>query len=156
MTAFTDLIQGLSKELGYEIDVIDNACAVGTEDVSILLMGVANDQEDFLAMTSQIGTPPPQRLEKLYEEMMNAMFSYETTGGCAFARNPNDGTIWIQRVEPIANITPEGLISRITKLTDSAAFWRTLIEDFREVSADAEQEVSSEVSSGFGNGFIQV
>lgn len=156
MNSFIDLIQGLSKQLGYEIQIEDNTCAVGSDDITILLMGIVDNQEDTLVMTSQLGVPPPQRLEKLYEEMMNAMFSHGTTGGASFARNPSDGSIWIQRLEPIANLTPDNLISRISNLGEVATSWRTLINDFREAPVEAGSDTSSEGLSGFGNGFIQV
>lgn len=152
MTTFTELIQATGKQLGHEFEIEDDTCAVGSEDVTILLMGITENGEDTLVLTADLGVPPPQRLEKLYEQMMNAMFANQATGGGSFARNADDGHIWLQRTEPIAGITPDMLISRVDRLSEAAEAWKRIIEGFRE---NAESAGEPQVS-GLANGFMQV
>lgn len=155
MTAFIDLIQQFGRLIGHEIDVEDNACVVGTDQIAILLMGIVENQEETLVMTADLGLPPPQHLEKLYEQMMEAMFAHQMTGGGAFGRNPQDGHIWLQRLEPLAGITDEMLLNRLSTLADAAAKWKSLIEDFREAAATPEAAERTE-ASGWQNTFLQV
>lgn len=156
MTTFTNLIQGLSQQLGYEIEIIDDVCAIGSEDVTILLMGIVENQEENLVITSDLGIPPPQHLEKLYEEMMNAMFVHQTTGIGAFARNPQDGRLWLQRIEPLVGLTPEVLMSHISLLGEAAIAWKKIIADFRDVSPQNAASADASADAGWDNAFIQV
>lgn len=155
MTAFSNLIEALGAHLGYEIEIDDNTCAVGFDDVSILLMGLVENGEDTLVMTTDLGTPPPQGLEKLYEEMMNAMFAHQATGGGSFARNP-EGRFWLQRVQPLAGLTPEALVAQITRLGEAAVQWKKIIDDFRESDFSSGPEGEAEAVPGLGNAFMQV
>lgn len=155
MTAFSNLIEALGAHLGYEIEVEDNTCAIGSDDLTILLMGLVENGEDTLVMTTDLGVPPPQRLEKLYEEMMNAMFAHQATGGGSFARNP-EGRLWLQRVQPLAGLSPEALVAQVTRLGEAAVDWKRIIEDFRESDSSSVPEDETDAAPGLGNGFMQV
>lgn len=155
MTAFIRLIQQFGQLIGHEIDIEDNACVVGTEQLALLLMGIVENQEETLVITVDLGLPPPQQLEKLYEQMMEAMFAHQMTGGGAFGRNPQDGHIWLQRLEPLAGLTGDLLLSRLTALADAAVKWKAIIEDFRETAAAPERDGSGEDPVWQSN-FLQV
>lgn len=156
MASFTDLMLAAGKQLGYELEIEDNTCAVGSNDVTVLIMGITENGEETLVMTAELGVPPPQNLEKLYETMMSAMFAHQSTGGGSFARNPESGSIWLQRMEPIECITPEMLIARVTQLGQAATEWKKIIEDFREIDPTPSDKSEFDEMPGLGEGFMNV
>lgn len=134
MVAFKNLIDAVSQQLGYEIEVVDNMCVLGSDEVKLLVMGTLVKQEEHIVIASQLGQPPPQRLEKLYEAMMQATFFSQDMAFASFTQSPQTGHLWVQRVELLAGMTPELLIDHITTLGETAQSWKKLIEDFRDTS----------------------
>ena len=61
------------------------------------LMRVANEGEsEYLVVAADLGEPPPERLEKLYQALLDAGHNFAGAGGGVLARNPGDGHIWLQ------------------------------------------------------------
>lgn len=151
---FTEIIRKFAERFGLETpEIVDDAAAFDADGMPLFLMRVANEGEsEYLVIAADLGEPPPERLERLYQALLDAGHAFAGAGGGVFARNPADGHIWLQMREAYAPIDVETAISKVKALGDAAVNWRDIIREFREGAsipgAKAPDEALSEASGG--------
>ena len=132
---FIELIATLSKELGGEIEIENDTCAVRTgEDardaVTILLQGF--DERRALLMTANLGQPPPEQLERLYRTILEANDLFRDTCGATLSVNPATGNVRLQRFDPYEVLSEVGLSRALRLFADVATAWARIVRDYRE------------------------
>ena len=151
---FTEIIRKFAERFGLETpEIVDDAVAFDADGMPFFLMRVANEGEsEYLVIAADLGEPPPERLERLYQALLDAGHAFAGAGGGVFARNPADGHIWLQMREAYASIDVETAISKVKALGDAAVNWRDIIREFREGAsipgAKAPDNALSEASGG--------
>jgi len=151
---FRDFIQRFSDAFGIEApEVVDDAAAFDADGMPIFLMrAVKEGESDYLVIAADLGEPPPERLEKLYQALLDAGHNFAGAGGGVFVRNPADGHIWLQTREAFASVDAETATSRVKALCDAAVNWRDIIREYREGSSVPEPDAVG----GYVPGFMQV
>ena len=71
---FSELIQKFAEKFGLETpEIVDDAAAFDADGMPFFLMRVANEGEsEYLVIAADLGEPPPERMEKLYESLLDA------------------------------------------------------------------------------------
>ena len=143
---FSKFIQQFADRFGIEMpEIVDEAVAFDADGMPFFLMRVANEGEsEYLVVAADLGEPPPERLEKLYQALLDAGHNFAGAGGGIFARNPGDGHIWLQLREAFASIDVETAISKVKALGDAAINWRDIIREYREGSSIPEPAATGE------------
>ena len=141
---FTEIIRKFAERFGLETpEIVDDAAAFDADGMPLFLMRVANEGEsEYLVIAADLGEPPPERLERLYQALLDAGHAFAGAGGGVFARNPADGHIWLQMREAYAPIDVETAISKVKALGDAAVNWRDIIREYREGSSIPEAQAS--------------
>ena len=131
---FSKFIQQFSERFSIEMpEIVDEAAAFDADGMPFFLMRVANEGEsEYLVVAADLGEPPPERMEKLYEALLDAGHAFAGAGGGVFARNPADGHIWLQLREAYASIDVESAIAKVMALGEAAVNWRDIIREYRE------------------------
>ena len=131
---FREFIQQFAERFGIQMpEIVDEAAAFDADGMPFFLMRVVNEGEgDYLVVAADLGEPPPERPEKLYQALLDAGHNFAGAGGGVFARNPHDGHIWLQLREAFASIDVETAISKVKALGDAAVNWRDIIREYRE------------------------
>ena len=131
---FGEFIQQFAERVGIAVpEIVDEAAAFDADGMPFFLMRVAKEGEsEYLVVAADLGEPPPERLEKLYQALLDAGHNFAGAGGGVFARNPHDGHIWLQSREPFASMDIETAISKVKALGDAAINWRDIIMEYRE------------------------
>ncbi len=133
-----DTAAGLGKELGIELNVVDDSFAMDFDGRPFIAMRVDGERGEMLTIACDLGEIPPQSPEKLYEALLNANWAYSGAAGAVFARNPGDGHVWLQDSLPLASLRAEDLPKRIETLGGAISSWRKVVADYREsVASDA-------------------
>ena len=142
----SDFIKQFAERFGIEVpEIVDEAAAFDADGMPFFMMRVVSEGEgDYLVVAADLGEPPPERLEKLYQAMLDAGHNFAGAGGGVFARNPADGHIWLQSREPFASMDIETAISKVKTLGDAAINWRDIIKEYREGSSIGETEPPGE------------
>jgi hypothetical protein len=156
---FSALIQQFADRFGIEVpEIVDEAAAFDADGMPFFMMRVVNEGEsEYLVVAADLGEPPPERLEKLYQAMLDAGHNFAGAGGGVFARNPADGHIWLQSREPFAFMDIETAISKVKALGDAAINWRDIIKEYREGTSIPELAKADDASGDKGNpGFMMV
>ena len=146
---FSKFIQQFSERFGIEVpEIVDEAAAFDADGMPFFLMRVANEGEsEYLVVAADLGEPPPERLEKLYQALLDAGHNFAGAGGGVLARNPGDGHIWLQSREPFASMDIESAISKVKTLGDAAIKWRDIIKEYREGASIPESATAGEASA---------
>ena len=150
---FRDFIHQFAERFGIEVpEIVDEAVAFDADGMPFFLMRVANEGEsEYLVVAADLGEPPPERLEKLYQALLDAGHNFAGAGGGVLARNLSDGHIWLQSREPFALMDIETAISKVKTLGDAALPWRDIIKEYREGSSIPEPATADDASGGEGN-----
>ena len=146
---FGKFIEQFAEISGVEMpEIVDDAAAFDADGMPFFLMRVANEGEsEYLVVAADLGEPPPERLEKLYQALLDAGHNFAGAGGGVLARNPGDGHIWLQSREPFALMDVETAISKVKTLGDAAIEWRDIIKEYREGASIPESATAGEASA---------
>ena len=152
---FGNFIEQFAEISGVEMpEIVDDAAAFDADGMPFFLMRVANEGEsEYLVIAADLGEPPPERLEKLYQSLLDAGHNFAGAGGGVLARNPGDGHIWLESREAFASMDVEAAISKVKALGDAAINWRDIIREYREGASIPEPEAAAtyEAPAGGGN-----
>ena len=124
-----DLIKGLSGRLGIELDAGD-ACSFEADGMVVSMY--FPQESDFIAMSCDLGEPPPERLEGLYKALLGANYMFGGTMGATIALNPDDGRITLCRAMPTAALDVDQLCNQLEHFLNTAETWRNIVSDYRE------------------------
>ena len=156
---FSEFVQRFAERFGIEMpEIVDEAAAFDADGMPFFLMRVVNEGAgEYLVVAADLGEPPPERLEKLYQAMLDAGHNFAGAGGGVLARNPNDGHIWLQSREPFALMDMETAISKVKTLGDAAINWRDIIKEYREGTSISQPATADDTPGDEGNpGFMMV
>ena len=152
---FGEFIQQFAERVGIAVpEIVDEAAAFDADGMPFFLMRVADEGvSEYLVVAADLGEPPPERLEKLYQALLDAGHNFAGAGGGVLARNPGDGHIWLQSREPFASMDVETAIAKVKSLGDAAVNWRDIIREYREGASIPEPEAATtyEAPAGGGN-----
>ena len=110
---FNELIRKFAERFGIDVpEIVDEAAAFDADGMPFLVMRVADEGEsEYLVIAADLGEPPPERMEKLYEALLD---------------------IWLQLREAYASIDVESAIAKVKALGEAAVNWRDIIREYRE------------------------
>jgi len=153
---FSELIRQFAERFDVEIpEIADDAVAFDVDGMPFFVMRVANEGEsEYLVVAADLGEPPPERLEKLYQVLLDAGHNFAVAGGGVFARNPHDGHIWLESREALSSLDVEAALAKVKSLGEAAVNWRDVIREYREgtpVSGPGPQDggQGGEIVAGF-------
>ena len=151
---FSEIVRGFAERFGIEVpEIVDESAAFDADGMPFFLMRVAKEGEsEYLVVAADLGEPPPERPEKLYQALLDAGHNFAGAGGGVFARNPHDGHIWLQLREAFASIDVEIAISKVKALGDAAINWRNTIKEYREGASMPESATADEGSAELPGG----
>ena len=140
---FTEFVAVLSKEIGGEIEIEGDACAVrtGTDEsssVTVFLQGF--DERSALLMTADIGQPPPEHLERLYRAILEANDLFRDTGGATLSVNPATGNVRLQRFDKFDVLAEVGPSKALMQFAGVAVEWSKLVRDYRDTPREEEKD----------------
>ena len=149
---FIELIRQFAERVGVAVtEIVDEAAAFDADGMPFFLMRVANEGEsEYLVIAADLGEPPPERLEKLYQALLDAGHNFAGAGGGVLARNPGDGHIWLQSREPFASMDVETAIAKVKSLGEAAVNWRDIIREYREGASIPEPETATTYEAPVG------
>ena len=142
---FKDYVEVLSKELGVEIETMEDACAfsLGSEDgekVEILMQAI--EDKGTLLTCADLGEPPPEGRERLFQTLLEANDLYVDTAGAMLSLNQRTGHVRLQRYDDMDVLSKLGPSSALTVFADTAAAWKKLIADFRDAPSKESDDTS--------------
>ena len=133
----SELIQSFSKRIGIETDA-DGVCAFEADGLAVSIHGLRD--LDAVALIGDLGDPPPERLEGLYQAMLEANHLFGGTGGATISRDPATGRFALCRALPSASQTPDGFYAEVERFVSTMETWSKFIADFRRAPSSGDEE----------------
>ncbi len=132
--SFKDFIGTLAKELGAEIEIENDLCAISLgaaegDRIDILLQGF--DRRGVLLATADLGEAPPEGREALYKTLLEANDLFAGTLGATLSLNSANGRVRLQRFDDMDALRAAGVRAAFTVFADTAAVWKRFVADFR-------------------------
>ena len=105
-------IEALGKELGVKMEIEDGSCAVSLnakegDHVTILLQG--QDDRGMMLTCADLGEPPPEGREALYQSLLEANDLYGGTAGATLSLDSRTGRVRIQRIDALDALADVGI-----------------------------------------------
>ena len=132
---FKEYVDVLAKELDVEIETEGDACAVSLEAkegdrLDILMQGF--EDRGILLTCADLGEPPPEGREKLYQTLLEANDLYTDTAGATLSLSRETSRVRLQRYDDMDALAKLGPAKTLMAFGDTAAMWHRLIADFRD------------------------
>jgi len=149
---FKETIAALAQNLGVEIDVEGDACALSArakDGTSVTVWMQGYDERGIVLTGADLGLPPPERLERLYRAMLEGNDLFRDTGGATLSVDPDTGHVRLQRFDTFDALEEVGPAKAFVAFADVAAAWAKLIQDFRDAPQENESAGDACNLSGF-------
>ena len=136
---FRETAGELAKALGAEIAVENDTCAVslGSEEgdkVTILMQGL--DERGMVLTCADLGDPPPEGREQLYQALLEANDLYDGTAGATLSLDRRTGHVRLQRFDDMDALAAAGIARAFIAFADTAAAWQRFVSNFRAAAKD--------------------
>ena len=149
-----ELIADIAKRIGLEYDGGDTF----SFEADGLVVAISSLPElDAVALTGDVGEPPPERLEGLYKTLLGANHFFGGTGGATISLDPDNGRIALCRALPLVTLDGEKFYAEVERFVNTAETWAKVVSNYRDAAGEAPDEGTAEERPAFGTGgFMQV
>ena len=131
-----ELIRKLGEAVGVELELDENGMASFEADG--MATTVADMPElDAVALTGDIGEPPPERLEALYKALLEAQHLFAGTAGATISIDPETGRFALNRVLPLKILDEETFIKQVETFVNTLETFSKLVGNFRAAAEAA-------------------
>lgn len=149
-----ELIASLGDRIGIQL-ALDADCACSFEADGLVVTLNHFPEIDTLALTGDIGEPPPENLEPLYKAMLEANCAFAGTAGATLSLDSATGRFSLCRALPLAVLDADSLYAAVEGFVNTLDAWHKIVVNYRSPvegrSADGEPEPFSP-----DHGFVQV
>ena len=146
-----ELIASLAERLGFDL-IGEDSWAFEADDLVVVIHHLL--ELDAFALTTDLGEPPPQRLEGLYKALLSANHLFTGTAGATLAVDSETDHVSLCRVYEVRHLDADSFFQATERFVNIADSWQKIIADYRESPSNASSEPLSS-QSPFGN-FLQV
>ena len=150
-----ELISRFGEKIGISLSLEDGACAFEADGSLITI----NDLPEVgvIALSGDLGEPPPERLEALYRTLLEANHLFRETAGATISLDPEAGRFALCKSLPAALLDQDSFFSEVERFVNAVESWSRLIRDFRSAAAEAGNDEDAVPGSALGSGgFLSV
>ena len=149
-----ELMADIAKRIGLEYDGGDTF----SFEADGLVVAISNLPDiDAVALTGDIGEPPPEHLEGLYKTLLGANHFFGGTGGATISLDPDTGRIALCRALPLATLDGDKFYAEVERFVNTAETWAKVVVDYRGAAAMTPDKSDEDASPAFSaDGFMQV
>ena len=128
---------GRKIELAEPIEIDeDGFCSFDVGDATVAIQGM--DEIETLALSADVGTPPPECLEQLYRELLQANHNFQGTHGATLSLDPRTGRVVLCRFAPYSALDGDRMMTLVLGFVTALADWRERVREFRADMSHAE------------------
>ena len=149
-----ELIADIAKRIGLEYDGGDTF----SFEADGLVVAISNLPDiDAVALTGDIGEPPPEHLEGLYKTLLGANHFFGGTAGATISLDPDNGRIALCRALPLATLDGDKFYTEVERFVNTAETWAKVVSNYRDATTEAPGESDVDAAPAFSaGGFMQV
>lgn len=144
-----ELLGDFSKRINIEYD---GGAAIAFEADGLPVAINILEENNEIALTGDIGAPPPEKLEGLYKTLLSANHQFAGTAGATLSLDPENGRIRLCRTVSEAIHDAESFCKEVENFINTAETWAKLVSNYRDAvpaSATADDTAPSLPATGF-------
>lgn len=149
-----ELIGELEKRTGGTYPIEGGICAISIDDMPVTIQEI--NEIGVISTYAEIGEPPPQGLEKLYEAMLSANHLFQGTNGSTISFDAESRHFFLCRVDQTSMMDGAGFCAMLEQFVNTLAVWRKMLADYRPVAETVVDEPDGLSGSAGLSGFMQV
>ena len=148
----SELIEALGRKMGVALTFKDGATAFEADGMTVAV----NDLPELgaVALTGDIGAPPPERLESLYRTVLEAQHLFRGTNGATISLDPGTGHFALNRAIPLATADAESFAVEVERFINTQETFAKIVRDFRAAGAAA--PAAADPDGILTTGFIRI
>ena len=148
----TDLIKvfGEKTGIGLEFDA-DNVCSFEADGMIVTIHNLR--EIDTIAITGDLGEPPPWNMESLYRSMLEANYLFKDTFGATISFNAESGRFALCRALSCKALDGELFFFAVERFVSTLEIWARIVRDYR---GDAPKNDGEKIPVPGAEGFLRV
>ena len=148
-----EIIKKFGKKIGIDIAPSDEGVYMFEVDQMLVAFHVMPEL-DTIALTGDIGEPPPEKLENLYKTMLQAQYLFQNTYGATISLNPETNHFSLCKALSCKILDGDSLYEEAEHFVNTLEVWAKLVKDYRDVAPKAE-EVQADTPQFDASSFIR-
>ncbi len=142
-----ELIKAFGKGMGLELEPDDSgSCTFAADSFSITL--TALPELECIALTADLGDPPPEKPEALYRMMLEANHLFHATNGATLSVNGENGHIALCSIFPSISADAKSFTAAVERFANTCEAWSGIIEKYRSRAEDLPEEPAPDLPQG--------
>ena len=126
----SEIIGALGAKLGIGLEFDDgDVCSFEADGMIVTIHNLR--EIDTIAITGDLGEPPPWNLESLYRSMLEANSLFRDTFGATISFNPESGRFVLCRALPCKALDGESFFAAAERFVSTLEVWTRLVRDYR-------------------------
>lgn len=125
-----ELIKAFAKNLGLELELDDSgSCTFSSDDFTITFTDLRGLES--IALTADIGLPPPEKLENLYKFMLEANYLFNATSGATLAINAGSGHVALCSIFTYRGADADVFAHAVERFVNTCESWSKIVAQYR-------------------------
>ena len=148
----SEIIKAFSEKVGIGLEFdADNVCSFEADGMIVTIHNLR--EIDTIAITGDLGEPPPWNLERLYRSMLEANYLFTGTSGATISFNAESGRFALCRALPCKALDGESFFSAVERFVSTLEIWARIIQDYR---GGAPEDDGEKIPVPGAEGFLRV
>ena len=148
-----ELVASFGERIGIRLALdADGACSFEADGLAVTLNHFP--ELDALALTGDVGEPPPENLESLYKAMLEANNAFSGTAGATLSLDAATGRFSLCRALSPAALGPDAFYAAVEGFVNTLDAWHKIVANYRAPTETATGGNPESFSPG--TGFMQV
>ncbi len=148
-----ELIKSFGSSLGMDLEPDGSgSCSFSADGFTVTLTSL--QETDSIALTADLGAPPPEKLENLYRFMLEANHLFQGTGGATLSISGENGHIFLCSMFSCAGADGESFARAVQRFANTCEAWTKIVGGYRSRVENFAEE--PELQMPFGENVLRV
>ncbi len=125
-----ELIRSFGSGMGLDLELDGSgSCTFSADGFSVTL--TALQELDSIALTADLGEPPPEKLENLYRIMLEANHVFHATNGATLSVDGDSGHISLCSIFHCADADGDSFAKAVERFANTCEAWSKIVAQYR-------------------------
>ena len=125
-----EMVKAFGAELGLDLEMDDSDSCTFSVDKFTITLTVLQELES-IALTADLGDPPPEKLENLYRLMLESNYLFNATGGATLSVNGENGHIALCDLFRCMGADAAAFSKKVEHFVNTCEAWSKIVAEYR-------------------------
>ena len=150
-----ELIRAFGERIGLGLELDDSgSCAFSSDGITITM--TALEELESIALTADLGNPPPEKPDILYRQMLEANYLFNATAGATLSLNGENGHACLCSLFPCRAAVAEEFFAAAERFASVCEAWFKIVANYRWRVENDSSGPEADPFTGLGTDFLRV